>query len=237
MNRNAWIRIAALAAAALLPMQAAAQTMYRCGSSYQDRPCSAGQPAKAMGSATTAATPAAATTDAECRQRGADAQKVAWAREAGQTQAQQLAKVDVARASAARKDYERRLVIDVYGRRGSSAGVRAAIEADCAAEKQKAAETAAAAKALGLQPPPAQAGIPPGAIAGPGAEERRAAPERVQRSASAREAERKQERCASLNRQLDTVRSRQRAGGSASGMDSLAQERRSLESQLSAGGC
>jgi hypothetical protein len=232
-----FLLLAAACAVALLSTHGAAQTMYRCGSSYQDRPCSAGQASKAMGSATTAAPAAGATMDAECRQRGADAQKLAWAREAGQTQEQQFARIDGSRASASRKSYERSLVTEVYARRGSSAAVRAGIEADCVAEKQKAAETAAAAKALGLQPP-AQPGVPSPTPAGPGAEvQQPSAQEGVSQTSAAREAQRKQERCASLNSQLDDVRNRQRAGGSAGTMEALSRQRRELEARLSAGRC
>jgi hypothetical protein len=234
MSRS--ILLAAACAAALLSTHVAAQTMYRCGNSYQDRPCGAGQASKAMGSATTAAPAAGATADAECRQRGADAQKMAWAREAGQTQEQQLARIDGSSAPASRKSYERRLVTEVYAQRGSSAAVRAGIEADCVAEKQKAAETAAAAKALGLAPPAQPVG-PSAAPATPGAEEQRVTQGSVSQSASAREAQRKQERCASLNAQLDDVRNRQRAGGSAGTMDSLSRQRRELEAKLSADRC
>lgn len=221
---------------ALFLPQAAAQKMYRCGNAFQDRPCDAGQAGQVVGRATTAAAQAAPTSDAGCRQRGADAQKMAWAREAGLTLAQQLEKIDGARASASRKAYERNLVTQVYQRRGSSAAVRAGIEADCVAEKQKAAETAAAAKALGLQPP-AQPGIPSAAPAEPSAAERRAAEEKVQQSASAREAQRRQERCQDLNRRLDGVRNRQRTGGSAATMESLSRQRQEIESKLSSSGC
>lgn len=229
------IVLAALVGGALLATHAAAQTMYRCGSAYQDRPCAAGQSGQAVGRTTTTAA-SAPTSDGECRQRGADAQKMSWAREAGQTLEQQQERIDRGQSSASRKAYERELALQVYARRGSSAQVRAAIEADCVAEKQKAAETAAAAKALGLQPAAPQT-VPSAAPVGPSAEDRRAAEERARQSASAREAQRRQERCQSLNAQLDGVRSRQRAGGSAATMDSLSQQRRDIEGKLAAGGC
>lgn len=227
---------AVLTVGVLLAVPAAAQTMYRCGSSFQDRPCAAGQAGQAIGQPAAAAPAAAPMSDAECRQRGADAQKMAWAREAGQTREQQLAKIEARGTSAARKDYERALVMQVYERRGSSAAIRAGIETDCAAAKQKAAETAAAARALGLQPA-VPSGVPPAAPVGPGAEERRAAEQRVRQSAAAREAQRKAERCADLKLQVDSVRARQRSGCSAASMDSLNRQRRDLESRLSASGC
>ena len=228
-----WIALAALLGCALLPLHAGAQKTYRCGNTFQDRPCSAAQASQAAGDATTASAPAASATDAECKQRGADAQKMAWARESGQTREQQLEKVDSGHASASRKAYERTLIAQVYEQHGSSAAVRAAIEADCVAEKQKAAETAAAAKALGLQPPPTQTAIPSAAPAESSAREQQP----VQRTSSAREAQRRQDLCESLNLQLDDVRNRQRAGGTAANMENLGRQRRSIEDKLSANHC
>lgn len=222
--------LAVLLGCALLPLPAGAQKMYRCGNTFQDRPCTAAQASPAAVNA--AAAPADPVADADCRQRGADAQKMAWAREAGQTREQQLEKIESQSASPARKGYERELVAQVYEQRGSSAAVRAAIEGDCAAQKQKAAETAAAAKALGLQPPPAQHGIP---SAAPASASPAAQP--VQRSASAREAQRRQEYCESLNMQLEDVRSRQRAGGTAGAMENLGRQRRQIEDKISTNHC
>ena len=68
--------------------QAEAQTMYRCGSVYQDRPCDAGAKSKVVGSTGSAsAAPApAAGVDPECGQRARDSQKIVWAREGGATE-------------------------------------------------------------------------------------------------------------------------------------------------------
>jgi|AP12_2_1047962.scaffolds.fasta_scaffold02742_4 hypothetical protein len=232
-----WIALAALLGCALLPLTSVAQKTYRCGNTFQDRPCNATQASQAAGNATTAPAAAAPAIDAECRQRGGDAQKIAWARESGKTSEQQLEKIDGERTSASRKAYERTLIAQVYEQHGSSAAVRAAIEADCIAEKQKAAETAAAAKALGLQAPPAQTAIPSAAPAGSGAREQQAAQQPVQRTSSAREAQRRQDLCESLNLQLDDVRNRQRAGGTAGNMENLGRQRHGIEDKLSANHC
>lgn len=231
-----WIALAALLGCALLPLSAVAQKTYRCGNTFQDRPCNATQASQAAGNATTAPAAAAPAIDAECRQRGGDAQKIAWARESGRTREQQLEKIDGERASASRKAYERTLIAQVYEQHGSSAAVRAAIEADCVAEKQKAAETAAAAKALGLQAPQARTGIPSAAPVGSSTDERRAAEQRAQ-TTSAREAQRRQDLCESLNFQLDDLRNRERAGGSAAKMESLGRQRRDIEAKRSASRC
>lgn len=123
-------------------------TMFRCGSSYQDRPCDAGQPAKVIDrsgvareqklavsapAAPVEATPAvlapapALKVDAECAALGNRAKQVVWAKESGRTADVQLA--------AAPSDGDRRLIADVFNRRGSSLEVRQAVEADCMAAK------------------------------------------------------------------------------------------------------
>jgi len=58
----------------------------------------------------------------------------------------------------------------------------------------------------------------------------------VQRSAAARQAQRHQDLCDSLNLQLEDVRSRERASGAAATTD-LARQRRGIEDKLSANHC
>lgn len=134
-----------------LPVQA--QSLFRCGNTYQDQPCNATQQGKVVGNtgAARAAAPQPAA-DAACARRGSQAQKIMWGREAGQTAEVQLA--------AASSEADRRLIADVYGRRGGSVEVRAAVEADCAAERERAARAAAlleAAAKLQAQDPKASA--------------------------------------------------------------------------------
>jgi hypothetical protein len=119
-------------------------TMFRCGSSYQDRPCDAGQPAKVINSSGVARehasnpAPASAASagvaavaplrvDAECAALGNRAKQIVWAKETGRTADVQLA--------AASSDDDRRLIADVYRRRGSALDVRSGVEADCMAAK------------------------------------------------------------------------------------------------------
>lgn len=123
---------------------ALAGTMFRCGSSYQDRPCDAGQPAKvinssgvarervsapahAAASAPVATTVAAPRVDAECAARGNRAKQIVWAKESGRTAEVQLA--------AANSEDARRLISDVFARNGSSLDIRRDVEADCMAAK------------------------------------------------------------------------------------------------------
>ncbi|MBC7699853.1 hypothetical protein [Aquabacterium sp.] len=138
--------LASLASSLCSPVFAGG-TMFRCGSSYQDRPCDAGQPAKVINSsgvardqapgvssptpnstaATTAAPVATLKVDAECAALGNRAKQVVWAKESGKTAEVQLA--------AANSDDDRRLIADVFNRRGSSLEVRQGVEADCMSSK------------------------------------------------------------------------------------------------------
>ena len=134
----------------LLSMPIFAQQMYRCGSTYQDRPCDGAQPGKKLGgsgnsSAAEASSSPKPAVDLNCTRRGSDAEKIKWTREAGRTEEMQLA--------AARDSGQRALISEVYGRSGTSGEVRAAVEAECMAEKDRAAQAAvlmeAAAKLQG----------------------------------------------------------------------------------------
>jgi hypothetical protein len=135
--------------------QAAGQTMYRCGSVYQDRPCDAGAKAKVVGSTgSAAAAPApAAGADPECMQRARDSHKIVWAREGGATEERLL--------SEARSASERRLIQDVYRRPGAASTVQQRVEADCVAEKQREEHEAAVAIAAALKARREGADAPP----------------------------------------------------------------------------
>jgi hypothetical protein len=149
-------RLVAGAALVLVCVSAKAQTLYRCGATYQDRPCDTTANQKVLG-APSAARPqssggvdtdsaASGATDRRCRERGIQAEKIMWAREGGATLAQQLADPSHPVNSA--------LASDVYQRRGSAAEVRRAVEKDCGIEAARAMEAArlnAAASAIAGQ--------------------------------------------------------------------------------------
>ena len=131
-----WIGIVSALVGTALCVPAAAQKMYRCGNVYQDRPCDNGQAAKVVsGNGGGSSLPDKPGADAACTQRGLDSQKIVWSREAGATAEKMLAQ--------AKTSSEKTLVTDVYRRYGSAPQVRAAIEADCLADKEKAAQAAA----------------------------------------------------------------------------------------------
>ena len=70
----------------IAPATVSAQTMYRCGTVFQDRPCENGQQGKVIGtnrasnSTQAAAKPAV---DMSCARRGEEAKKIIWSREGG----------------------------------------------------------------------------------------------------------------------------------------------------------
>jgi hypothetical protein len=227
----AWMAGAGLLAA-LAP--AAAQTLYRCGNAYQDRPCSSGQPPGKVVNTTgagVAAGPRAAITTA-CAQRGEAAQKIAWVRETGQTEEMQL-------AGAGAEGLDASLISEVYRHTGSAVQVRNAVEADCMAAADRAAAAAvrlalpdgdAAAPALPSRPIPASMLTPD--APDPQVLARQRADEEARAAAASKKA-----RCDDLIVRLDTIRQTQRLGGSAAAQEDMKQQYRAAEQQVRAAGC
>ncbi len=227
-NINPWTTAALALVSLALSAPAPAQTMYRCGKQYQDRPCDAGQQGRAVGSATSGQPGVPATSDAECAQRGSDAVKFVWAREAGATAERQTTDIDAKPVPADVKAYEKSIVAEVYRRRGTAPEIRAAIQADCVAEKEK-------RLFYGQGAAPAPAAAP--ATSGPGEDDLRIAEERRRQAHAERAEERRKRTCAGLNESLEANRADARAGGSASRMDSLRARERSLQSRMRENGC
>lgn len=208
-----------------------AQTMYRCGATYQDRPCN-GVDSKPVGSHVRQAagqSVGAPSIDPVCGARGTAAQKLMWEKESGRTLDEQLAKpgADVG------------LARNVYGRRGSSLDVRRAIEADCVKEMEQANEAAALLRAAGkVQQPGAAAPVgnhAPAPLGGVGVASAGAQPSAE--DAAARKAATKAATCASLASDLGELTQAQRAGGDAARMDVLAARVRDTQSRKRAAGC
>src|SRR3954469_2925915 len=138
-----------LAACALLAAPAHAM-LFRCGSTFQDRPCDgeapvapaaaapATQSAPAAPAVTVPATAATARTGvafaAACARTGEFAQQVQWKREGGATLERQVADLP-----AARRTELAEVVQSVYARRGTAPEIRAAVEAECVQRKEHAA--------------------------------------------------------------------------------------------------
>lgn len=231
MIRIARLLLLAAIAAAALP--ASAQTMYRCGSTFQDHPCGGGQPGQAMATShapdAAKASSAAPAVSGICTQFGVAAQKISWKREAGKTQQEQIAE----------NGGERELIADVYTRRGSSTEVRAAVERDCMAEHERVIQAAGQAAAAN------KANINNGTSFAPietrvneaGSSSQVDAQQAARDKAAANAAASKRATCQQVNGQLDGIRARQRAGGNAQVMESLRQQYRDVSDRASAAGC
>jgi hypothetical protein len=120
-------RIAMLAALLLISASpitpASAQTLYRCGNTYQDKPCT-GEPGKVVveGDSVPAASSAPARpVDDFCKQQGNAAALLRWEKEGGRTVEEQV-----------RRDPNNGSFIRyVYAKRGSALDVRRLVERDC----------------------------------------------------------------------------------------------------------
>ena len=210
-----------------------AQRMYRCGNQYQEFPCTGGQQSKAVNSSGAGKSAAASTTaDPECAARGAASQKIMWAREAGATQDKQIADL---RAKGQTDAAQAKLISAVYAKRGTVPEVRAAIEGDCVAEKDTAVQ-AAALRAAAAKLDGKGAGAPATAQAAAATTE----PAQVNAAStvtSGGAADAKKAQCDSFVRQLENNRNSQRSSGSAAQMESLNNQRRSIETSQKAAGC
>src|SRR6266850_2003816 len=156
------LRAMMLVTAMLLCGSALSQTLYKCGRTYQDRPCDDGK-GTSMGAATSSPGVTSGATDAECVQRGQDSLKIVWAREGGATEERMLAE--------AATPAQRRLVQEVYRKRGSASQIQSAIATDCIAQKQQIERDAALAAAAAVRRQRADDGSPRGiapADRGPG---------------------------------------------------------------------
>lgn len=206
--------------------------MYRCGNVYQDRPCDSGgkqvtgagasmpQPGANANRPATAAYP-------ECGQRGAEAQKIVWAREAGETE-EKLSSSDS-------NPVRRKLIADVYRVRGTVGQVRERIEAECQIEM------AERAKALALHQSMVRAGVVPGqttnSTSTQSAAEREAAAAQLAQTTAQRDAAAKTSKCDRLLSSRASILGRQRTGGSASQMDGLNRQRANVDREIQENGC
>jgi len=247
-HRYLTITVSAVLWAAPL-MAVAGQTMYRCGNKYQDLPCENGEgnrigktsgapQAQVQSQGRSAAQFQSEADAAECSNRGKDSFKISWAREAGATAEQQLADVDGKGLSSRQAAQEKRLIASVYEKRGSSVSVRADIEAECMAEKEKIrqAQTLATAAAKLMQDVPSDAAP---SRTGTATNE----PQTIARSqtdgdrSSSRAQEQHKRTCAKLSSDLASVRSEQHSGASSSRMNKLNDSKRDLEKALRNEGC
>ena len=214
-----------------------AQTLYRCGKTFQDRPCD-GADGQVVGANkaqnSQSSKPSSRATTHACIMKGDQAKELRWQKEGGKTESQQIQE---GRHSAEFVRY-------VYSKSGSAIEVKASVESDCmgqlerdaqAAELQRAAErlrgggnppAASSAPAAAFphdrtSPNPTPAPKPPTAEIGG-----KPSPGAVDNS-----------RCRSLSGREQDTRNQQRAGGSAQTMDQLNSELRNILNQKSSNGC
>jgi hypothetical protein len=219
------LRAMMLVTAMLLCGSALSQTMYKCGRTYQDRPCDDGK-GRSMGAATSSPGVTSGPTDAECVQRGQDSLKIVWAREGGATEERMLAEAPT--------PAQRRLVQEVYRKRGSASQIQSAIATDCIAQKQQIERDAALAAAAAVR---AQREGTPSVSASTEARPAGNSQAVDDGRAAAIAADRKKQECAGYNADLEAVRAQERTGGSAQTMDRLAESRRRIAAQASRAGC
>ncbi len=107
-----------------------AQTMYRCGTSYQDKPCANGQQGVVIGtqkSRSPEETERLSKIDPACKAKGEEAKKILWMREGGAQKSALLAQ--------ATSDEQSQLINDIYAVRGNSNEIRTNIEKSCMEQK------------------------------------------------------------------------------------------------------
>ncbi|WP_395004982.1 hypothetical protein [Undibacterium sp.] len=233
-KRISLISILVLVNTPLLSLTLQAQTMYRCGSSYQDKPCANGQQGVVIGTAKTSSqssTTAAPSVDPACKRRGDDAKKIIWMREAGAQKNDLLAKSTSAEQS--------QLIADIYAVRGNSNDIRANIEKSCMEEKD-------VGKRLGIVADGDNAQVLRQVQQALQAAEKSAAQSATNKSATASKdmvlektqeqmdvpASKKRLPCPNLKNQLEIVKSNLRAGADTQTMQNLNQQKRDLEKEV-----
>lgn len=225
MNRAKSIQITIGVICLLLCTYVQAQQMYRCGKVFQDRPCDGSQQINTPPAATgTAQNSVRAPTDLECARRGEEAQRIVWAKEAGRTEEMQLASANPG---------QRQLISNVYRRRGTSGELRAAIEADCVAEKERAAQAAALISA-GSKMLEQGKSAPPSSPNGPSYGDQSAGARSKPMVASDAQ---KKSNCSKLSARLVEIRNTQRGGLSAAAMDNLNREYAETDKARRDAGC
>jgi hypothetical protein len=231
-------RLPVIVLAVLLYSSAGAQSLFRCGNVYQDRPCEAGtaqkeltpsgRPTPATQSGSVAAAVSSSPYAAVCSRVGEQAQKITWKREAGATQERQMAELP----NTGSREEMARVIDSVYRKRGSAPEIRAAIEAECIAERQEAADAAAALRLLQSQQnrtASTPAAVPVPATTAPTTTA--AIPAAPQTPGGPSPS------CDSFRRQLESVNAQLRSGGTVAVMEQLQNRRRDAEKQLREGRC
>ena len=126
-----------MALAALLSASAIGQQLYKCGATFQDRPCDT-DVQKKYSSVTGSFTKeqVTANADPQCAAWGTRAVPIIAARSNYETLEALQAKVDDQPIGRQEKIKEKELIAAVFAKKGSAAEVRGAIETECMEKKQ-----------------------------------------------------------------------------------------------------
>lgn len=224
----------------LLAASVQSQTMYRCGSSYQDKPCANGQQGVVIGKNQARTQNSADTTEAVdlvCKRRGEEAKKIIWMREGGAQKNDLLTKSN--------SDEQSQLITDIYAVRGNSNDIRANIEKNCMQERALRTELI---KRLGVVPDAEmvqalrktqQAQQAPDKSADKSnaklvQQDKTTAANAAENYASDTDnlAAKKRLPCPNLKMQLEIVNANLRAGADVTTMQGLQQQKRSLEKDI-----
>jgi hypothetical protein len=152
--------------------------------------------------------------DPYCIKRGADAQKIVWARESGKTAE------DMGRQ--AESDQRRQLIAEVYAQRGTAPQVRDAIQAQCPRDRDL--------MGPGVLPFNSQGGSGYATDARPTGKSETNNP--VKAAAGSRD-----NSCDYFKQQMESIHGQEHQGGSAQFMESIRQRRYSIEQSARAQGC
>jgi hypothetical protein len=214
------MRLVLLSILALSCSGAFAQKLYRCGNQYQDRPCEAGGGQIISNKSVPKALPKGV--DPVCYKRGELAEELATKLTGGATSEQLFAEIDQKSTAYEDKLSQKKLVVDIVQRKVSPAEQRVLAEADCVALR-------------GVVP---EAVVPTVPLESAEDRLRRAEEQQVRQEAAETKAQQQQQKiCAGFDRQLASIRSSQRSGGSGSAMDDLNRQAREIDLRRAEAGC
>jgi hypothetical protein len=198
-----------------------AQAKYRCGNSFQDKPCvdgkgnMIGRQASAQQGQQASDAKEKVIIDTQCTKRGNDALKIIWKRDGGALQADLLAN--------AHSGEQRELIGDVYANRGNAIDVRKKIESECMAAKEsplsrlkKMQQDSKISNDIDTQAQRKELDVSTNSD-----------------ELNGMKAEKiKLQKCESIKSQLIVLKHEMRAGGDAQSMDSMNSQRRALDKEL-----
>jgi hypothetical protein len=192
-----------------------AQMKYRCGNSFQDKPCTDGKGSvigKSNANHQVSENSSKKETlklDSECSKKGNDALKIIWKRDGGALQEDLLANEHSAS--------QRGLIADVYANRGNAIHVRQKIEQECMAEKEMPMSRQKMMKQMDEEQDAANL------------KEQKMPMTNSSSSDNNLNENIKQNQCARFQTQLKIIKSELKAGGSGSEMDAMNTQLRKLE--------